>query len=389
MRDGVFSIAPDDGGDSRNYGPGFDGVREKCRAVSSIGRDGKGEDAIALASLDSLRAPSNLSLISDYPLRLGELDRMPRLAPAQLRSHRWFGPDDLRSFGHRSRLAQMGYSPEDYTGKPVIAIISTFSDLLTCHTHFPQRVEEVKRGVWQAGGFPVEIPALAVSETFMKPTAMLYRNLLAMEVEELLRSQPIDAAVLLGGCDKTTPALIMGAASADIPSMVLPAGPMLKGNYAGQTLGSGTDSWKYWAERCAGNLSECAWRGIEQGIAPSPGHCMTMGTASTMTALTEALGLTLPGGSSIPAVHAAHSRLAEATGRRAVELAWLDERPGHFLTPRAIDNAITCFMALGGSTNAIIHLIAIAGRVGQKLTLDRFDEISRRTPVIANLRPAG
>jgi dihydroxy-acid dehydratase len=314
---------------------------------------------------------------------------MPRLTPAQLRSYRWFGPDDLRSFGHRSRLAQMGYSPEDYSGKPVIAIISTLSDLIPCHTHFPQRVQEVKRGVWQAGGFPVEIPALGVSETFMKPTAMLYRNLLAMEVEEILRSQPVDAAVLIGGCDKTTPALIMGAASADIPSIVLPAGPMLKGNYAGQTLGSGTDSWKFWAERCAGNLSECAWRGIEQSIAPSPGHCMTMGTASTMTAIAEALGLILPGGSSIPAVHAAHSRLAEATGRQAVELAFLDHRPSHFLTGDAIDNAITCHMALGGSTNAIIHLIAIAGRVGVTLALDRFDEISRKTPVIANLRPAG
>jgi dihydroxy-acid dehydratase len=312
-----------------------------------------------------------------------------RKTPEQLRSYRWLGADDLRSFGHRSRLAQMGYSADEYAGKPIIAILTTFSDLNPCHTHFPQRVQEVKRGVWQAGGFPVEIPAMSISETFMKPSAMLYRNLLAMEVEEILRSQPIDAAVLMGGCDKTTPALVMGAASADIPSIYLPAGPMLKGNFSGTTLGSGTDAWKYWAERCAGNLDQCAWRAIEQGIARSPGHCMTMGTASTMTAAVEALGLSLPGASSIPAVHSAHSRLAESSGRRAVEIAWDDLRPSRLLTPAAFDNAIVCDMAIGGSTNAIIHLIAMAGRAGIKLPLDRFDDLSHRTPVIANLRPAG
>ena len=228
----------------------------------------------------------------------------------------------------------MGYSSADYANKPIVAILSTRSDLNPCHTHFPQRVEEIKRGVWQAGGFPVEIPVMSVSETFMKPTAMLYRNLLAMEVEEILRSQPIDAAVLMGGCDKTTPALVMGAISADVPSIFFPAGPMLKGNYAGQTLGSGTDSWKFWAERCAGNLDDCAWRGIEEGIARSPGHCMTMGTASTMTAAVETLGLSLPGASSIPAVHSAHSRLAESTGRRAVEIAWDNIKPTTLLTPK-------------------------------------------------------
>jgi dihydroxy-acid dehydratase len=310
-------------------------------------------------------------------------------SPQSLRSARWLGADDLRSFGHRSRLAQMGYSAADYAGKPIVAILTTFSDLNPCHTHFPQRVEEAKRGVWQAGGFPVEIPVMSVSETFMKPTAMLYRNLLAMEVEEIVRSQPIDAAILMGGCDKTTPALIMGATSADIPSIFFPAGPMLKGNFAGTTLGSGTDAWKYWAERCAGNLDDCAWRGIEEGIARSPGHCMTMGTASTMTAAAEALGLTLPGASSIPAVHSAHSRLAEATGRRAVEIARENLQPSRLLSPAAFDNAIVCDMAIGGSTNAIIHLVAMAGRAGIRLALDRFDELSQRTPVIANLRPAG
>jgi dihydroxy-acid dehydratase len=313
----------------------------------------------------------------------------PHKSPAQLRSHRWLGADDLRSFGHRSRLAQMGYTSADYTGKPVIAIITTAGDLIPCHTHFAQRVQEVKRGVWQAGGFPLEIPVMSVSETFMKPTAMLYRNLLAMEVEEILRSQPIDAAVLLGGCDKTTPALVMGATSADLPSIFVPAGPMLKGRYKDTTLGSGTDAWKYWAERCAGNLDDCAWRGIEEGIARSPGHCMTMGTASTMTAAVETLGLTLPGASSIPAVHSAHARMAEAAGRRAVEIAWEDLKPSDILSPRAFDNAITCDMAVAGSTNAIIHLIALAGRAGITLKLERFDEISQRTPILADIRPAG
>jgi dihydroxy-acid dehydratase len=312
-----------------------------------------------------------------------------RKTPDQLRSHRWLGKDDLRSFGHRSRLKQMGYSAEDYAGKPIIAILNTWSDLNNCHTHFPQRVMEIKRGVWQAGGFPVEIPVLSLSETFMKPTAMFYRNLLAMEAEEVLRSQPIDGAVLLGGCDKTTPALIMGAISADIPAIYVPAGPMLKGNFQGTTLGSGTDAWKYWAERCAGQLSECEWRGVEDGIARSPGHCMTMGTASTMTAIAEALGLTLPGASSIPAVHASHARMAESSGRRIVEMVFEDLKLSRVLSPPSWDNAITVDMALGGSTNAIVHLIAMAGRAGVKLPLERFDEISRRTPMIANIRPVG
>jgi len=312
-----------------------------------------------------------------------------RKTPDQFRSFRWLGPDDLRSFGHRSRLKQMGYSADDYAGKPVIGILSTWNELNPCHTHFPQRVQEIKRGVWQAGGFPVEIPVMSLSETFMKPSAMFYRNLLALETEEVLRCYPIDGAVLLGGCDKTTPALIMGATSADIPAIFVPAGPMLKGNWQGTTLGSGTDAWKYWAERCAGHLDECAWRGIEDGIARSMGHCMTMGTASTMLCVAETLGLTLPGASSIPAAHAAHSRMAELSGRRIVEMVFEDLKPSDILSPRAFDNAITVDMAIGGSTNAIIHLIAMAARAGISLPLDRFDEISQRTPVIANLRPSG
>jgi dihydroxy-acid dehydratase len=312
-----------------------------------------------------------------------------RKSPEELRSYRWLGPDDLRSFGHRSRLKQMGYGAADYAGKPVIGILSTWNDLNPCHMHFPQRVAEIKRGVWQAGGFPVEIPVMSMSETFMKPSAMFYRNLLALETEEVLRSYPLDGAVLLGGGDKTTPGLIMGALSADLPAIYVPAGPMLKGNWKGTTLGSGTDAWKYWAERCAGNLDDCAWRGVEEGIARSAGHCMTMGTASTMTAAAEALGMSLPGASSIPAVHSAHCRMADESGRRIVEMAWEGLRPSLIATEGAFENAITVAMAIGGSTNAIIHFIAMAGRAGIRLPLEKFDGISQRTPVIANLRPSG
>lgn len=317
------------------------------------------------------------------------MDKDKKKAPAELRSHRWFGPDDLRSFGHRSRTKQMGYAHEEYAGKPVIAILNTWSDLNPCHSHFKQRVEEVKRGVWQAGGFPVELPVLSVTETFMKPSPMLYRNLLAMEVEEVLRSQPADGVVLMGGCDKTTPGLLMGALSVDLPSIYLPAGPMLRGNWNGEVLGSGSDSWKFWAERCAGNLPEADWFAVEDGIARSPGHCMTMGTASTMTAIAEVLGFTLPGGSSIPAVDANHSRLATKSGQRVVEMVWEDLKPSAMLSRQSFENAITADIALGGSTNAIIHLLAIAGRAEIPLDLQAFDDIAGRTPLVANLRPSG
>ena len=312
-----------------------------------------------------------------------------RKTPESLRSHRWFGRDDLRSFGHRSRAKQAGFTAEDLSGKPVIAILNTWSDANPCHTHLRLRADEVKRGVWQAGGFPMEIPLMTLGETLMKPTTMLYRNLLAMEAEEALRSYPADGAVLLGGCDKTVPALIMGAVSANVPAIFVPAGPMLRGNWRGQFLGSGSDVWKYWAERRAGALDECSWREMEDGIARSFGTCMTMGTASTMAAAAEALGMTLPGASCIPAADSAHPRMASAAGRRAVEMVWDDLLPREILTAAAFDNAITTVMALGGSTNAIIHLIAIAGRAGVPLDLDRFDTISRHTPLVANIRPSG
>lgn len=312
-----------------------------------------------------------------------------RRTPQELRSYRWFGPDDLRSFGHRSRTKQMGYGSEDFAGKPVVAILNTWSDLNTCHTHFRERAEDVKRGIYQAGGFPVEVPVMSLGEQFMKPTSMLYRNLSAMEIEETLRCHPIDAAVLMGGCDKTVPALLMGAFTMDLPCVFLPAGPMLRGRWKTETLGSGSDVWKYWAERCAGRLSCDAWNEIEDGIARSAGTCMTMGTASTMAAVTEALGMTLPGASTIPAVHAAHSRMAAACGRRAVEMAWEDFKPSRILRRESFLNAVTALMALSGSTNAIVHLIAMAGRAGFRLTLEDFDAIARETPVLANLKPAG
>jgi dihydroxy-acid dehydratase len=317
------------------------------------------------------------------------MSKRPRKKPEELRSHRWYGVQDLRAFGHRSRTAQMGYHRSDYAGKPVIAIINTWSDINPCHTHFRQRAEEVRRGIWQAGGFPVEMPAISLSEPFQKPTTMLYRNLLAMETEELLRSYPADGCVLMGGCDKTTPALIMGALSMNLPAIFMPAGPMLRGNWRGETLGSGSDVWKYWAELRAGNISEADWGEIEDGIARSPGHCMTMGTASTMTSAAEAMGLTLPGAASIPAADSRHAAMATLTGKRAVEMVWEDLKPGDVVTAAAIDNAVTTVLALGGSTNAIVHLIAIARRAGVALDLDRFDRLARRTPVLANIRPSG
>ena len=311
--------------------------------------------------------------------------------PGQLRSARWFAPDDLRSFGHRSRAMQMGYAPQDWAGKPVIAIVNTWSDINPCHTHFKQRVEDVKRGIFQAGGFPLELPAISLAEAFVRPTAMLYRNMLAMETEELIRSHPIDGAVLMGGCDKTTPGLLMGAISAGVPCIYLPAGPMLRGNWQGQALGSGSDAWKYWDERRAGKISDVQWLGIEGGIARSHGTCMTMGTAATMMGMAEALGMTLPGASSIPAPDANHPRMSAACGRRIVDMVWEDLTPAKLLTPHHFQNAITVAMAMGCSTNAIIHLVAMSRRAGAACTvgLDDFDAASRKTPVIANIRPSG
>ncbi|MDG4889975.1 MULTISPECIES: L-arabinonate dehydratase [unclassified Mesorhizobium] len=309
--------------------------------------------------------------------------------PNTLRSSRWFAPDDLKGFGHRSRIMQMGYSADDWVGKPVIAILNTWSDINPCHAHFKTRVEDVKRGVFQAGGFPIELPALSLSENFVKPTTMLYRNMLAMDTEELIRSHPVDGVVLMGGCDKTTPGLIMGAISAGLPAIYVPAGPMLRGNWKGKTLGSGSDAWKFWDERRAGNISDKDWQDIEAGIARSHGHCMTMGTASTMTAIAEAIGMTLPAASSIPAADVNHIRMCSEAGRRCVDMVWEDLVPAKVLSRQAFDNAIVVSMAMGCSTNAVIHLIAMARRAGHNVTLDDFDKASRVVPVIANVRPSG
>ena len=314
---------------------------------------------------------------------------MANKKPEELRSHRWYGTPDLRAFGHRSRTAQMGYDRSDYAGKPVIAIINTWSDINSCHTHFKQRVEEVKRGVWQAGGFPVEMPAMSLAEPMQKPTTMMYRNFLAMETEELLRSYPADGAVLMGGCDKTTPALVMGATSMNLPAIYVPAGPMLKGHWHENTLGSGSDTWKYWAELRAGNITERDWQEIEDGIARSPGTCMTMGTAATMMSIAEVLGLTLPGASSIPAPDSNHSKMATLAGKRIVDMVWEDLKPRDVLEAKSFDNAIVTLLAMGGSTNAMIHLVAMAGRAGLKLPLERFNYFASRVPLLANVRPSG
>jgi dihydroxy-acid dehydratase len=312
-----------------------------------------------------------------------------RKSPAQLRSARWFAPDDFRSFGHRSRMNQIGYAVEEFAGRPVIGIINTWSDFAQCHAHFKQRVDDIKRGVLQAGGFPVELPAISLSESTVKPTTMLYRNFLAMETEELIRSQPVDGVVLMGGCDKTTPGLILGATSAGVPAIYVPAGPMLRGNWHGQALGSGSDAFKYWDERRAGNISAKDWSEMEMGIARSYGVCMTMGTASTMTALADVIGLSLPGTSSIPAADSNHVRMCSAAGRRIVDMVWENLTPARILTEGAFRNAITVAMAMGCSTNAVIHLIAMARRAGQPIGLEDFDAASRKVPVIANVRPSG
>ena len=312
-----------------------------------------------------------------------------RKFPQDLRSARWFAKDDLRGFGHRSRAMQMGYTPEDWQERPVIAMINTWSDINPCHTHLRERAKWVQRGILQEGGWPIELPAISLAENYVKPTTMLYRNFLAMETEELIRSHPIDGAVLLGGCDKTTPGLVLGAISAGVPFIFLPAGPMLRGNWKGNVLGSGSDTWKFWDERRAGKISDREWTEIEGGIARSYGHCMTMGTASTMTAIADTLGLCLPGASSIPAPDSAHQRMSTNVGRRAVHMVWENLTPDKILTRPAFDNAIIVAMAMGCSTNAVIHLIAMGRRAGHDITLSDFDAASRTTPVLANIRPSG
>ncbi|WP_375450243.1 L-arabinonate dehydratase [uncultured Devosia sp.] len=312
-----------------------------------------------------------------------------RKNPSELRSQQWFSAPGSAGAHKDRRIKQAGFLAEDYKDKPVIAILSTWSDFNTCHAHFPQRIEEVKRGIWQAGGFPAVVPVQSVSESFSRPTSMMYRNFLAMEVEEAIRSHPVDGAVLLGGCDKTTPGLIMGAASAGVPSIFVPAGAMLRGHWRGHTLGTGTSTWIAEADYRAGKLSETEWRDFGQASVRSTGTCNTMGTASTMTSLVDVLGLCLPGASSIPAVDSEHARMASAAGRRIVDMVWEDLKPSDIVTRASLINAVIADMALSGSTNSLIHLIAMARRLGLDLSVDDFAAASETVPVICNLMPAG
>jgi dihydroxy-acid dehydratase len=307
----------------------------------------------------------------------------------KLRSQEWWNRTDYYSYSRRAWLRSEGFAADAFDGKPVIGICNSWSELNNCNVHLRAVAEAVKRGVWTAGGFPLEFPTISLGEMFMRPTAMMFRDLMAMDVEESIRANPMDAVVLLCGCDKTTPAQLMGAASADIPAIVVPGGPMLSGQWRDRKLGAGTDGRKLFDLFRTGQITEEEWSEVEGGIARSAGHCTVMGTASTMTSLAEALGMTLPGCANIPAVDSRRYTMAELSGRRAVEMAREDLRPSRILSREAFDNAITVDMAIGGSTNAVVHLIAIAGRLGIELPLEKFDEISRRTPCIANVKPSG
>lgn len=307
----------------------------------------------------------------------------------ELRSQRWFAPDTIRAFAHRQRMQQIGLRREEFMGKPVVAILNTWSELSPCHSHLRERAEAVKRGVWAAGGFPVELPVQSVGEVMVKPTTMLYRNLLAMETEELLRSLPIDGAVLLGGCDKSTPGLLMGALSMDLPIIYCPAGPMSNGQFRGVKTGAGTHTKKYWDERRLGLIDIVAWEELEGAMTRSIGTCNTVGTASTMTSVADAIGFTLPGASSIPAADGAHPRMASQCGEIIVDLIWRDRRPSTWLTPEHFANGVAVYMAMGGSTNAAIHLIAMARRAGIQLTLDQMGDMASKIPVLLNLFPSG
>jgi dihydroxy-acid dehydratase len=306
-----------------------------------------------------------------------------------LRSARWFGGDDLAGFIHRATLHAEGISRSALAGRPVVGICSSWSELVNCNLHFRGLAEAVKRGVLLAGGLPLEFPTISLGENLMKPTTMLFRNLMAMDVEECIRGYPLDAVVLLGGCDKTVPAQLMGAASAGVPSIMVTGGPSEAAWFRGRELGAGTDLWHYADELRAGRMTREEFDELEAAATPSVGHCNEMGTASSMTSVVEALGMCLPGTASIPAVSAERVRAAEESGRRAVGLAREGLAPAQILTAEAFDNAVTLLMAIGGGTNVVLHLLALAGRVGVPLDLARFDEISRRTPVIANVRPSG
>jgi L-arabonate dehydrase len=309
--------------------------------------------------------------------------------PKGRRSSEWFDRRDLDGFLHRSWLKSTGIGDETFRGRPVIGICNSWSELVNCNVHLRGLAEAVKRGVLQAGGFPREFPVMSLGESLMKPTTMLYRNLMAMDVEESIRSYPLDGVVLLTGCDKTNPASILGACSANIPTIVVTGGPMLNGHWRGKELGSCSDCWHYHEELRAGRISEQDFVEIENAMSRSNGHCMTMGTASTMACVTEALGLTLPGGAAIPAVDSRRGHLAEAAGGQIVELVERGIRPSDILTADAFENAIRALHAISGSTNAIIHLIAYAGRLGVDLPLSRFDELCATTPWLVNLKPAG
>ena len=311
------------------------------------------------------------------------------LDPKTLRSYRWFVGEEYENFARRAALRAEGLAPEIFCGKPVIGICNSWSELTHCNAHLRQVAESVKRGVWAAGGMPLEFPTISLGELFMKPTSMLFRNLMSMDVEESISANPIDGVVLLSGCDKTTPAQLMGAASADLPAIMVTGGPMLSGRWNGGLLGSGTDGRRVFEERRTGRLTEEQVAEIESCIARSAGHCNVMGTASTMASMAEALGMTLPGNAAIPAPDSRRYQLAEASGRRIVEMVGEDLRPSMLLTKDAFENAIRVDMAIGGSTNAVVHLIAIAGRLGVDLTLDDFDRLSRETPFIANVKPSG
>ena len=306
-----------------------------------------------------------------------------------LRSQRWFAADDIRAFAHRQRAQQMGLRREEFMGKPVIAILNTWSDLSPCHAHLRDRAEAVKRGVWQAGGFPVELPVLSVGEVMVKPTTMLYRNFLAMQVEEILRSHPVDGVVMLGGCDKSTPGLLMGAISMNLPAIFCPAGPMSNGKWRGTKTGAGTHTKIYWNKLQTGEISQDDWVDLESRMTRSAGTCNTMGTASTMTSIVDAMGMTLTGASSVPASDSGHPRMASACGERAVQMVWEDLKPSDIVTAEAVDNGLATYMALGGSTNAAIHLIAMARRAGIDLTLEHIAGWSDRLPVLVNLFPSG
>ena len=306
-----------------------------------------------------------------------------------LRSREWFDTPELYGWLRQAAFKAEGFGEPAYQNKPIIGICNTWSELTHCNAHLRQLAEAVKRGVWQAGGFPMEFPVMSLGEYNMRPTTMLFRNLMSMDVEESIRANPLDGVVLLGGCDKTTPALLMGAASADIPAILVTGGPQLKGNWRGEELGSCTDCRRYHTELRAGRITDEQWAELQNSIVRSPGHCMVMGTASTMAAMGESLGIALPGNAAIPAVDSRRAQLAEASGRQIMAAVEQDLRPSKIMTQEAFENAIRTLHALGGSTNAIIHLTAIAGRLGIELPLTLYDDMSRTTPFILNLKPSG